>query len=240
MAEYLAYQGITRPAATIDSSFGFVSSFRIPPERTYLHRSRAEKRVTSFGDNAIDQIHDWQMQKSKRMTALRTALRKIGLLRGLKTRQIGGGRYEVEAKVRAKGIWASLPDVGFGVSQFLPILVADLQLPSDSTLVLSQPEIHLHPSAQAAFTDHLIRQLRTSRRQYIIETHSEYVINRLRLAIVKGRIKPSDASVYFFENSPDGTIAHKVELGTDGSISNAPPKFFETYMLDVMDIAQSS
>jgi predicted ATPase len=148
-----------------------------------------------------------------------------------------GGRFELRVKTQKKGIWASLTDVGFGISHFLPIIVADLQLERTSTLLIEQPELHLHPSVQATLADYFIRQATTQDKQYIIETHSEYLLNRIRLAIVKEEIAPSDISVYFFENSQEGTITHEIEFTKDGQIKNAPQGFFDTYMMDVMNIA---
>ena len=72
---------------------------------------------------------------------------------------------------------------------------------------------------------------------YIIETHSEYLLNRIRLAVVKGDMAPSDVSVYYFENTVNGTLTRDIEFTEDGEIHNAPQGFFDTYMMDVMDIA---
>ena len=151
---------------------------------------------------------------------------------------MSGGRFEIRVKVKNKSKWESLPDVGFGISQFLPIIVADLQLSNNSTLIMSQPEIHLHPSVQANLSDYLVKQVKERNKNYIVETHSEYLLNRMRLLIVKGEIQSEDVAVYYFENSiKDGSVAHRIEFTKDGQILNAPKGFFETYMIDTMDIA---
>lgn len=155
----------------------------------------------------------------------------------MKIRRLPGGRFELNVKVRPRGLWASLADVGFGISQFLPVITADLQLSDHSVLLLVQPEIHLHPSVQAAMGDYFVRQVRETGKQYIVETHSEYLLNRIRLAIAKGNIDPSDVSVYYFENSVNGSTTYSVEFTEDGRILNAPRGFFDTYMIDTMDIA---
>ena len=156
----------------------------------------------------------------------------------IKPHRLVGGRFEIKVKFKSKSKWESLADVGFGISQFLPIIVADLQLRDDSTLIMSQPEIHLHPSVQANLSDYLVKQVNEKNKNYIVETHSEYLLNRMRLLIVKGEIQPEDVAVYYFENSiKDGSIAHRIEFTKDGQILNAPKGFFETYMIDTMDIA---
>ncbi len=145
-----------------------------------------------------------------------------------------------------------LTDVGFGVSKILPILVADLQLDSEtsffynqkidkrSLLVLSEPEIDLHPSVQADFADYLVKQTKENQKQYIVETHSEYIINRLRLLIARGTLKEEDVKLYFFENDGIESKTFPVKLHKDGQITNAPDSFFETYTIDIMEIALNS
>jgi predicted ATPase len=95
----------------------------------------------------------------------------------------------------------------------------------------------LHPSVQATLADYFVRQVKESNKQYIIETHSEYLLNRFRLSIVKGEIEPSDVSAYYFENSKDGSKSHQIEFKKNGQIEGAPKGFFDTYMMDVLDIA---
>jgi len=112
-----------------------------------------------------------------------------------------------------------------------------MSISDDSILVLAQPEIHLHPNAQAALADYFVQQVAKTQKQYIIETHSEYLLNRIRLAIVKGEIDPSWVSLYYFENSVDGSMTYPIELMTDGEVRNAPQGFFDTYMIDTMNIA---
>ncbi len=175
------------------------------------------------------------------------------MLYDIKSHKIGGGRFDLKVKIKKNSNWSSLADVGFGVSQLLPIIVADLQLANkqaifhlykltvncyDSTLIISQPETHLHPSIQASLGNYLVKQVNQLEKQYIVETHSEYLINRLRLCIVKGEIKPEDVAVYYFENTAkEGSIAHRIEFTKRGQILNAPQVFFDTYMMDTMNIA---
>ena len=163
---------IKRAAEEFDSKFNYISSFRMRPERTYTQRSVIE-RVKPNGDYTIDQIFDWKSKRSKDFGKLIKELRELQLMNLLTINKFRGGRYEVRVKTNKFGAWASLADVGFGISQFLPLIVADLQLPKDSTIVIDQPEIHLHPRAQAQLADYFIRQINNNEKKYIIETHSE-------------------------------------------------------------------
>jgi len=95
----------------------------------------------------------------------------------------------------------------------------------------------LHPSIQASFADYLIEQIKSTNKTYIIETHSEYLLNRIRLAIVKGDIPENDIKSYYFRNNGEEVESFKLLFTPDGQIKNAPDDFFTTYMIDVMDIA---
>lgn len=102
-----------------------------------------------------------------------------------------------------------------------------------------QPEVHLHPKAQAKFGDYLVGQMKQGKR-YMIESHSEYLMNRLRLAIVKGIIPEDDVKVYHMSQENGKTKIYNVRFTKNGQIKGAPQDFFDTYMIDVMDIAMNA
>ncbi len=226
--------------SALDNNLNFVSSFRLEPVRTYYQRAKSERKLGRSGENYIEQIVDWERQKSPTFRMLQEALKDLGLLERLRTRHMRGGRFEINIKTNRAGIWASLTDVGFGISQFLPIVVADLQLPEVSTLIVAQPEIHLHPKVQATFGDYLVERVQKHKRWYIVETHSEYLLNRIRLLIVKGKIEPSDVGIYYFQCSGCEAKVHRLTFTESGKIEGAPQDFFDTYMMDVMDIAMEA
>lgn len=226
------------PDLEIYPSLNFIGSYRLYPERTYYQKPKSIDQILTSGEGFIDQILEWQEQGDGTFDELLCILRELNLLYDIKPDKIGGGRFDLRIQVKENSNWASLADIGFGVSQLLPIIVADLQLWDNSTLIMAQPEIHLHPSIQAELGSYLVKQVDEGDKQYIIETHSEYLINRLRLCIVKGEIQPDDVAVYYFENTAEeGSITHKIEFTKHGEILNAPRGFFDTYMIDTMDIA---
>lgn len=223
-----------------DDEFNFISSFRLSPERTYYQKTKAALKVDKYGDNTIDQILQWEHAKSKKLLALKKALRNLELAHELKTQKYSGGRFDIRITPKDSELPSSLCDVGFGVSQFLPILVADLQLSSGSTLVVSQPEIHLHPSVQANLADYFYDQTLKNEKRYILETHSEYLINRFRLLISKGKLKEEDVSVYYIGWKAGKPTPYRITFKKNGQILGAPKDFFATYMIDVMDIAMNA
>lgn len=217
--------------------FCHIGSFRLEPQRTYLETSRGNLRVTRDGQNYIEQIREWQEQRAPQSERLRASLRALGLLADVRARRIANGQIEMSARPTRGKLRVSLADVGFGISQLLPMLVADLQLPDHGTLAVSQPEIHLHPSVQADLADYFVKASKKRGMRYIVETHSEYLINRMRLLVAKGVIAPGDLSVIYLSNDGTRSQAHRVTFLPDGRVEGAPKDFFTTYMVDVMNLA---
>ena len=109
-------------------------------------------------------------------------LKEMGLIEDFIVAPIAEFRQEYEVKIQTKGSndWVDLPDVGFGISQVLPVLVQCFYAPANSIIIMEQPEIHLHPSAQSALADVMIDVINSRENgkkrniQLIIETHSEH------------------------------------------------------------------
>ena len=149
------------------------------------------------------------------------------------------GRYEFEPfqvevrkwGKRRKGGKRNLIDVGYGVSQVLPLLV-DLLDPSGASLFLvQQPEVHLHPSAQATLAS-VFCTIAASGRQLIVETHSEYIIDRLRMDIRDRTtaLKPDDVSVLFFERTDLDVHIHSLRFDEQGNVLDAPDGYGQFFM----------
>jgi len=230
-------RSISRVFTNFDDNLNYISSFRLYPERTYYETSKIDLKIGKFGENYEDQIIAWETKKSSEYKELVTILKDLGLLYEIKSKRLDGGRFEILIKTKKNGIWSSLSDVGFGISQFLPIIVSDLQLGTNSTLFIAQPEIHLHPKIQAQFGDYIIGRILKGNKKYIIETHSEYLLNRIRLAIAKKTIEEKDIKTYFIDNNGTKAKHYDLEFLKNGQIKNAPKSFFDTYMIDVMNIA---
>jgi len=235
--DYFSNALLSKLIEDFDYRFNLISSFRLYPNRTYLEASRDKSKVDKFGDGYLDQIMIWEKTNNPKLKELEKHLKEIGILTSLSSKRIGGGRYELQLKINDKGVLSALADVGFGVSQFLPIMVADLQLPKGSTLMIAEPEIHLHPNIQAKFGDYIVEQVEKKDKNYIIETHSEYFLNRLRLAIVKEELQEKNLCVYYLENDGQDVKIHNLVFTKNGAIKNAPKSFFETYMTDLKKIA---
>lgn len=224
----------------VDSDFNYIGSFRKPPFRTYNQRAKSVRKIDTDGEGYIDQLIEWQERDEFKFKQIENDVSSLGLFDKIKPNRLKGGRFELTVRTGGSKRWASLADIGFGVSQFLPIIVADHQLGRKSCLAISQPEIHLHPKIQAQFGNYLANQIKRTQKQYIVETHSEYLLNRIRLLLVTGELKPEDVRVLYFENDGVKSTVHDVEFTTKGAVKGAPQGFFDTYEMDIMDIAMQA
>ena len=228
---------VSNTFSSLNGGIAFISPFRHHPERTYYQKGDQAKRIDKFGDGYVDQILNWQYNAHVKFKLLKNKLNKVGIINSLKVSKLSGGRYQLSIRTTGNKSYVNLVDTGFGVSQFLPVIVADIQLPKKSLLILAEPEIHLHPNAQAKFGDYLVDAIKSSSKNYLIETHSEYLLNRLRLKIVRGDLSPSDVAIYHFEKVGETSVIHKLVFESNGTITGAPKDFFETYLMDTMNIA---
>ena len=141
---------------------------------------------------------------------------------------------------RRKGPWRNLIDVGYGVSQALPLLVELLKanespMPAAQSpmLLLQQPEVHLHPQAEAALGT-LFCSAATSR-QLLVETHSDYIIDRVRMDVRDETtgLKPEDVSILYFEPGDLEVKIHNIRLDQMGNVLDAPPSYGAFFMAEV-------
>ena len=176
---------------------------------------------------------EWQKMKNDLEEFGRTS----GLFDEIFVRRLGRHEYEpfqLEVRKwgkRRKGARRNLIDVGYGVSQVLPLLV-DLLAPNGSSrLLLQQPEVHLHPTAQAALAS-LFCTIAASGRQLIVETHSEYIIDRVRMDIRDRMtaLKPDDVSVLFFERTDLDVHIHSLRYDEQGNLLDAPDGYGQFFM----------
>ena len=135
------------------------------------------------------------------------------------------------SKGSPKGRKRNLIDVGYGVSQALPILTELLRKDLNSMFLLQQPEVHLHPTAQAALGS-LFCDIARWDRQIMVETHSDYLLDRVRMDVRDRRTKlqASDVSILYFEPVGLDVRIHSLELDEDGNVANAPPGYRQFFM----------
>ena len=168
--------------------------------------------------------------------------RNAGLFDEISVRTLGHGKSGDPFRLRIrrsgnrkkiKGPWRNLIDVGYGVSQALPVIAELLRDDAPPVFLLQQPEVHLHPRAQAALGS-LFCEIAGLERQIIVETHSDYLLDRVCMDIRdgKGTLKPDDVSILYFERGDLDVRIYSLSLDQEGNILDAPPSYRQFFMAE--------
>ena len=170
------------------------------------------------------------------------SLKRMNLAESFDLTPIAAGRreHDIRLKLAADSAYVPLSDVGFGVSQVLPVLVQCYLAPPGSPVIIEQPELHLHPAAQSELADVLIDVVQNRKIQIILESHSEHLLRRIQRRIAEGTFEANDASLYFCEMRDGESKARELELTDDGFIKNWPKDFFGDEMADLTAMTEAA
>ncbi|OEH86576.1 hypothetical protein BHU72_09960 [Desulfuribacillus stibiiarsenatis] len=190
-----------------------------------IHRNMLIKYIPSSCFNNIIETYEEQVPLSE---AVLDWLKYMGVASGVKTADKGKLGHELKVSAPGAETLHDLTHVGVGVSQVLPILVQSLLADTGSTLVFEQPELHLHPRVQNRLADFFVSMIKL-KKQCIIETHSEYFINRLRFhsAISEKDNLSKEIIIYFVEKEGGQSLYRPVKINKYGVIEKWPKGFFD-------------
>ena len=164
--------------------------------------------------------------------------RDAGLFDGLDVKPLDnteGGPFQLQIRKsgrRARGQKRNIADVGYGVSQILPVVTELLRRDAPKMFLLQQPEVHLHPSAQAALGSLFCEIAAQRQSQLIVETHSDHLLERVRLDLrdKTSDLLPQDVSILYFERTDLTVNVHSLTLDELGNVQNAPPSYRQFFM----------
>lgn len=152
-----------------------------------------------------------------------------GLFEELEIQRVGkttlSDAFQVLVQIKNQARESNIVDVGYGVSQSLPILVEALAS-SNPLLLIQQPEVHLHPRAQAELGTLLAGCAKDQRRKIIVETHSDYLLDRICICVRTGQIAPERVLIHYLEHGGSGGVRiHPINVDSMGNIIGAPPSY---------------
>ena len=196
----------------------YVSPLRAIPKRHYNIENSLDDDWNTFNS---DQVAKQIKLNPNIIEKLNKWLEKLDInFKG--ANNIKGSLYSL--MVEQKSLKLDLNDVGFGVSQVLPILLNSLLAPKKSIIIIEQPEIHLHPKAQSDLVDFFIDLSKNENKLFLIETHSEYMIKRTRRRMAenhdidsKSFIAPEKVSILTIENENTSSKIKKSKISDTGS-----------------------
>jgi predicted ATPase len=168
-------------------------------------------------------------------------LRYMGLVETVQVTDLGKLGHELRFTTEGVPTLHDITHVGVGVSQVFPIVLMALLSNRDETLILEQPELHLHPKVQSQLADFFL-SVALNGRQCIIETHSEYLINRLRYraALEQNRITLDNTKIYFVEKRNGSSHFREVSINEFGAIGDWPEGFFDQSQLEAENILRAA
>ena len=210
---------------------------RTRPRRTYDEynlKFSAEGEHTPY---LIKKVFSIGTSKQVEMNRFRYSIEEFGQESGL-FKSIEVKEYDQKSKtspfeldIRLNGEEPlNIKNVGYGVSQVLPIIMELLTKPKGSCFAIQQPEIHIHPKAQASFGDVLFNLALLENKKFLIETHSDFIIDRFRTNYrnTETESKP-DAQIVFFERDVEGNSLHCIEITKDGDLPDTQPKTYRDF-----------
>lgn len=234
------------------SGFYYLGPLRDYPKRQYTWTGSQPYDMGRRGENFVDailaaregddKIPRDRFQRSVTLEEyIAILLKDMGLIYDFKIDEIAANSnlYRVWVKKNENSSHVLLTDVGFGVSQVLPVIALCYYVPKGSTVIIEQPEIHLHPKIQASLADIFIDAIKKRNIQIILESHSEHLLRRLQRRIAEEQISSNDVSLYFAENKDMKSELKKLDMDLFGNIINWPIDFFGDEFGDILAMNDS-
>jgi len=230
------YRGLPALQLAFENMFGrvhYLGPIRSYPRRVYEWGGEKPLDTGWDGDETVAAL-----LASRTVSQVAKWLQEMKLIHSFRLESVGESQtiYQCHVKTTPTATEVLLPDVGFGVSQILPVLADCAMLPEGSTLLLEQPEIHLHPFAQAALADILIDAIRNRNLQIVVESHSEHLLRRIQRRIAREVIYRDDVALYFCHLENGSSAIEELDVDAYGNIRNWPTDFFGDEMGELADM----
>jgi predicted ATPase len=213
--------------------FAWIAPIRSKPRRTY---DRFKYDFSPEGEHApylIKKILSDKRSSAGFLEFIRNFGDKSNLFSSINVNEFGmdtSSPFELKIKIAEKLI--NINYVGYGVSQCLPFLVEMFSRNEGTWYAIQQPEVHLHPKAQAALGNLFYSLSISEDKNFLIETHSDYIIDRFRLNCRQVENKPVvDSQVLYFERTPVGNTVYPIEIDDGGKYSENQPETFRDFFI---------
>lgn len=249
-------RGIEWYLSSTVANISYIGPFRRIPDRNYRYQEANKLSIGSDGSYTSELLASYHRKNDTRFFKKLNNWLEEHLHIHIEVEDLKGGMYRIVVKDLQTGVKNNIIDVGFGLSQVLPIIVQVLQgnqgrsslgivsrrmdRHAKKITIVEQPELHLHPDAQSNLADLFIMGAKVSSQNcFIVETHSEHLILRLRRRILEGTIESEKVAIYYVEKDIDAkssSTVKKLELDSNGNIKDWPTDFFDQDYKEIMQI----
>ena len=215
----------------------YLGPLREYPRRRYPWEGDHPKGIGQYGEKTTSALLSGRVRRLPVDEQIPKWLQRLELIDSYDVQPVSdtGGDYELLIKQHKGGPEVPLTDVGFGVSQVLPVLILCYYAPEDSILILEQPEAHLHPKVQSELADVLIDVVKNRNVQIILESHSAHLLHRLQRRIAEEQISADDTAFYFCQINDGTSEIERLKVDEYGNIRNWPQNFFGDDMGDLVE-----
>jgi len=236
----------------------YLGPIRQYPKREYLWPGQSPVDVGFQGENTMAALLAGQERKvrlgsneeaSPLQGVVGRWLERLGVVEDFRVvnPQKSGRHYQIRLKMNGRKEEVNLIDVGFGVSQVLPVVTEAFYAEPNSTVIIEQPELHLHPAVQSELADLFIEAISSQADgmnrnvQFLIESHSEHFLRRFQRRVAEGQLKASDIMIYYCEPSTtgEGSTIRQLLLDDLGILRDWPQNFFGDQMTDIVEMRKA-
>ncbi len=235
---------------TTFSNVFYLGPTRVEPQRFYHWQGTHPKDINQWGNQTIEALLSARVRKLKTNQdkekipiedKISNWLQEMDLAHSYSLDLVTEGAQEYEVRLQKNSLSppVTLVDMGYGLGQFLPVLVLCYYAPEGSTLILEQPGIHLHPRVQSQVADLLIEVVKERNLQILVESHSEHLLNRLQRRIAEEKISSEETALYFCRNDDGESTIEQLKIDEFGNIFNWPDKFFGDEMGDLFAMTEA-
>ena len=240
-AELFRCYGVLRPNGPLEEFASLSSTFenlfsqihylgplREYPRHQYTWEGDHPEGVGRHGEKMVPAMLSGRVRLLSVDKQILKWLQELGLINSYRLVPVSGTEkdYEFLIKQYKDGPEIQLTDVGFGVSQVLPVLILCYYAPKGSILILEQPEAHLHPKVQSELGDVLIDAVTNRNLQIILESHSEHLLHRLMRRTAEEQLSTDNTALYFCRINDDTSEIEPLQVDEYGNINNWPQEFF--------------
>ena len=214
----------------------YLGPLREYPQHTYTWEGDHPKGIGQEGEKAISALLSGRIRRLSIDEQILSWLQRLELIDTYDVLPVSDTSrdYEFLVKKYKDGPEVRLTDVGFGVSQVLPVLILCHYAPKGSILILEQPEAHLHPKVQSELADVLIDVVKNRNVQIILESHSAHLLHRLQRRIAEEQMSADDTAFYFCQINDGTSEIERLKVDEYGNIRNWPQNFFGDDMGDLV------
>jgi len=210
----------------------WIAPIRSEPKRTY---DKYNITFSPDGTHAPYLLKKLLQNKSNVKDILIKFGEDSGLFTDISIKKLGRSQFSpFELQIGINNRTLKITNVGYGVSQILPLIIEVIARHKNTWFAIQQPEIHLHPKAQAAFGDFIFKSFIKEQKKFIIETHSDYIIDRFRLRLnnnFKNKKNNPKSQIVFFSKTESGNSTSIIEIHDNGSISENQPKEYRDFFV---------